>query len=331
MPRDGGGVFSLPPGSDITNGDTSDGSDLNTPLDDLETDMNTPRPVVAGGTGAASAADARTNLDVPSVSSDSEDITGNWTVSGDWAITGDATFTDDLFLNVTGDNPTAVTFQRGGEVRWKLGGDDENESALNTGTDFYIARYDDDEVLIDTPVEIDRKDGTFTHNTVAVFEENSVLALNGDSSHTVSFVTSSATAGGYIYFGHSPAVYERFTIVNLNGPNIWYFDNLGVCTGPAGGDFVNPSDQALKSNIKNANHKKASTDLVKAFEPKEFSIGNKDEQVGWIAQDVQPHIPSAVHADPETGELALGLRPIVAHLHQALLEALERIEALENA
>jgi hypothetical protein len=46
----------------VANGDTSDASDINGPLQDLETDMNTPRPVVAGGTGASTAATARANL-----------------------------------------------------------------------------------------------------------------------------------------------------------------------------------------------------------------------------------------------------------------------------
>ncbi len=62
MSRNGSGVYSLPAGSTVSNGDTSDASDVNVPLADLETDMNTPRPVVAGGTGASTAADARTNL-----------------------------------------------------------------------------------------------------------------------------------------------------------------------------------------------------------------------------------------------------------------------------
>ena len=62
MARNGAGVYSLPAGSTVANGDTSDASDLNTPLQDLEADMNTPRPVVAGGTGASSASAARQNL-----------------------------------------------------------------------------------------------------------------------------------------------------------------------------------------------------------------------------------------------------------------------------
>lgn len=62
MPRNGSGVFALPAGSTIANGDLSDASDLNTPLSDIETDLNTPRPIVAGGTGASSASAARTAL-----------------------------------------------------------------------------------------------------------------------------------------------------------------------------------------------------------------------------------------------------------------------------
>jgi hypothetical protein len=62
LARNGSGVYSLPAGSTVSNGDTSDASDLNAPLADIEADLNTPRPVVAGGTGASTAADARTNL-----------------------------------------------------------------------------------------------------------------------------------------------------------------------------------------------------------------------------------------------------------------------------
>lgn len=73
-------MYSLPPGTIISNGTTSDVSQLNTPLQDLEADANAARPVVAGGTGATSAADARTNLGVPGKAS-TETITGLWSFS----------------------------------------------------------------------------------------------------------------------------------------------------------------------------------------------------------------------------------------------------------
>jgi len=62
MSRNVSGVYALPPGSLVANGDTSDQTDLNTPLTDLEADANVARPIVAGGTGATSASAARTNL-----------------------------------------------------------------------------------------------------------------------------------------------------------------------------------------------------------------------------------------------------------------------------
>ena len=64
MSRNGSGIFSLPGGSAIANGDTSDATDINTPLNDIAADLNIARPIVAGGTGATSATAARTGLGV---------------------------------------------------------------------------------------------------------------------------------------------------------------------------------------------------------------------------------------------------------------------------
>lgn len=64
MSRNGSGVYSLPAAYQVASGDTVLPNQHNTPLEDLETDMNTARPIVAGGTGATSASDARDNLGV---------------------------------------------------------------------------------------------------------------------------------------------------------------------------------------------------------------------------------------------------------------------------
>lgn len=62
MAYNAAGVYSLPAGSTITNGETSDASDLNIPLADLAAANNAARPITAGGTGATTAAGARANL-----------------------------------------------------------------------------------------------------------------------------------------------------------------------------------------------------------------------------------------------------------------------------
>lgn len=76
MPRDGSGVYSLPAGSTATAGTTITASTHNTPLADLVSDANAARPVVAGGTGATTAANARTNLAVPGLAVNNT-FTGN--------------------------------------------------------------------------------------------------------------------------------------------------------------------------------------------------------------------------------------------------------------
>ena len=66
MPRNLSGIYSLPAGVIVTDGvDDILASQPNTGFQDLEADMNDARPIVAGGTGADNAGDARTNLDVP--------------------------------------------------------------------------------------------------------------------------------------------------------------------------------------------------------------------------------------------------------------------------
>ena len=61
MPRSGGGIYSKGSPS-VVSGTTIQSAAYNTTIDDLVTDANAARPVSAGGTGAANAADARTNL-----------------------------------------------------------------------------------------------------------------------------------------------------------------------------------------------------------------------------------------------------------------------------
>jgi hypothetical protein len=63
LPRNGGGIYSKGSPSVVT-GTTIQSAAYNTTIDDLVTDANAARPISAGGTGAANAANARTNLGI---------------------------------------------------------------------------------------------------------------------------------------------------------------------------------------------------------------------------------------------------------------------------
>ena len=62
MARDGSGNYTLPANTQAVSGDPISSTKYNTLVQDLEADANTDRPIVAGGTGASTAAAARTNL-----------------------------------------------------------------------------------------------------------------------------------------------------------------------------------------------------------------------------------------------------------------------------
>jgi hypothetical protein len=63
MPRDGSGVYSTLAGTHGIPDTTIASTPYNANVDDVATDLNAPRPIIAGGTGANSAAGARDNLD----------------------------------------------------------------------------------------------------------------------------------------------------------------------------------------------------------------------------------------------------------------------------
>jgi len=69
MSRNSSGIYTLPSVYLAVNDDTIDPVQHNSPLEDIANDLNLARPIVAGGTGAASAPDARAALNVPGLDS----------------------------------------------------------------------------------------------------------------------------------------------------------------------------------------------------------------------------------------------------------------------
>ena len=125
MSRNGSGIYSIPPGSAAVDDTIIDPVAFNTLISDLETDANTARPIVAGGTGATTAAAARTNLGATAVGASvftaadaaaaranlgiPPDDNGNRIINGDFGIWQRAT-------SGTGDGYVAADRWRNGAV-----------------------------------------------------------------------------------------------------------------------------------------------------------------------------------------------------------------------
>jgi hypothetical protein len=94
LARNGSGVYSLPAIYEATTGDTILATQHNTPLEDLEQDMNTVRPIVAGGTEASTEIAALDNLHIKGTNIASAGTTNLATATGDYVhVTGTTTIT----------------------------------------------------------------------------------------------------------------------------------------------------------------------------------------------------------------------------------------------
>lgn len=126
MSRDGGGVYSLPAGYLATTGQTATAAQHNSPLEDLEADMNIVRPVVAGGTGGATEDAARVALEIDgkvqskaatyTVLGTDRSTTIRCTASLTLDLTAAATLGDGFFFHVIADTGTTTIDPNGAET-----------------------------------------------------------------------------------------------------------------------------------------------------------------------------------------------------------------------
>jgi hypothetical protein len=126
MSRNGSGVYSLPAGYLATTGQTIEATQHNDPLEDLQTDMNTARPIVAGGTGATTASAARDNLEIDwKVQDKSADYTAlltdrstfiRCTAALTLSLTAAATLGDGWFIHVLADGGDVTVDPDGSET-----------------------------------------------------------------------------------------------------------------------------------------------------------------------------------------------------------------------
>lgn len=133
MSRNGSGVYSKPAGTTAVSGTTIESAKFNSVIDDLVDDANAARPIVAGGTGATTAAGARTNL---GLSTGTAGYLFGLTLSNN---TTDSTNDIDIASGIAAEQdvsaPTLITLSSGITKRldgsWAVG---TNQGGLDTGS-----------------------------------------------------------------------------------------------------------------------------------------------------------------------------------------------------
>ena len=119
-----------------------------------------------------------------------------------------------------------------------------------------------------------------------------------------------------------------------NGGNTWDWGNTfkigvngdGRFKGDVtANDFITTSDRRIKSNIQEIEN---GLDVIKQFTSYEYEKEGRQD-AGFIAQEVAEAIPYAVFTD-DKGMLSMSDRPVLAHMHKAILELEKRIKSIEN-
>ena len=90
-------------------------------------------------------------------------------------------------------------------------------------------------------------------------------------------------------------------------------------------DFVTTSDRNLKSEITEIG---SGLDVIKQFTAYEY-VKNERQDAGFIAQEVGEAIPYAVFTGSD-GYLGMSDRPVLAHMHKAIIELEKRIKLIED-
>ena len=109
--------------------------------------------------------------------------------------------------------------------------------------------------------------------------------------------------------------------------NLQHITNVGATTTKSitANNFITTSDKRLKSEIEPIAN---GLEIIKQFSSYTYNKEGKAD-VGFIAQEVQESIPYSVHEN-DLGMLTMNDRPILAHLHKAILELEERVKELEG-
>ena len=153
--------------------------------------------------------------------------------------------------------------------------------------------------------------------------------IGGDQVASTDFNGALNVDGDGIGFGNSSSSYRRIYWNDGNTDmRFWNGSNEAIINDS--GAFTDASDEKIKKDIADITY---GIDVVKALKPRKYKMKATDkEQIGFIAQEVESHVPEVVTTgkNPDGVEQkGLAYGQITAVLTKALQEAIAKIEVLE--
>jgi len=356
MPRNGSGVYSLPAGSIVTDGvDDILASQHNGPLQDLESDMNEVRPIVAGGTGASTASAARTALGLDTMATQAASavaITGG-TITGVTALRGPngsaatpgLTFSSQTDMGLYNSTSNVMGMATAGVMRATVSsvaltmavpvhaqaGTTTAPSIAGSGdTDTGISFLESDRLLFLTGgVERAR-----FNNGGSLLIAQSTLTNPGVGSTTTGHAL---TPEGRLHASAADTYAAGFN-VNTDG-NIVRFGNSGSAAGT-----ISVSGLTTAYNTSSDYRLKDALPWQGEYDPiatvKELSAllrfyawkADGKQELGWFAHELQAVTPEAVTGEKDGADMqGRDDAKLVKHLVAAVADLIYRVEALENA
>ena len=246
MARNGSGVYSLPGTYEAVTGEQITSLQHNAPLEDLESDANEARPIVAGGTGATSKAAAQTNLDILPTTGGT--VTGALLIGTAGSLAFEGATANDYETTIAVTDPTAdrtitipdasgtmlvsgadVTIEAGKVVIFEGATADAYETTLTVAdptADRTITLPDISGTVITSG------GGTITGELL--FSTAATLAFEGssDDAYETRFAFTNPTADRTITFKDASGT-VAFTSDITGGVDVQTFDSTGTWTKPA--------------------------------------------------------------------------------------------------
>jgi hypothetical protein len=126
---------------------------------------------------------------------------------------------------------------------------------------------------------------------------------------------------------HSTTIGQARNIyMDDNAGALKYYNGYNVASLSNAGSWTNASDIAYKENIVDTEH---GLDVVKLLQPRDYTLkSDSSSQTGFIAQELETHLPQFVEGDE--GEKGVNYGQLTAVLTKAIQEQQEQIEALQS-